>query len=99
MTTGAKTTARVRRLTGVFSATSSAIRKPRPIRIGVMMAVYLKVKPSAPQNCGSAQAFTKLPAPTNFFSAMSDQLCSDIHTICTNGQAVKASTKASAGAR
>ena len=85
MTTGANTTPRVNFLNRVFGAVSSAIRKPRIINIGVISAVYLSVKPSEDQNCGSCQAFMKLPAPTNFFSAISDQLCSDIHIICTSG--------------
>ena len=57
------------------------------------------MKPSETQNCGSFQARTKLAVPMNLCSAISDQLCSDMKIICAKGQAVKASTKASAGAR
>ena len=50
-----------------------------------MQSVYLRVKPSETQNCWSFQAFTKLAKPTNFRAAISDQLCSDIQTICASG--------------
>ena len=81
MTTGANTTLRVTGK-GVLGAVSSAMRSPWS-RIAISSVT--KVKPSEAQNCGSCQAFTKLPKPTYFLAAISDQLCSDIHTICANG--------------
>ena len=51
MTTGMNTTARVKRRSGVFLATSSAIRYPDIIRIGVMYNVYFSVNRKDFQNC------------------------------------------------
>ena len=50
-----------------------------------MKSVYFSVNSSEVQNCGSFQALMKLPTPTNFLAAISDQLCSDIHTIWASG--------------
>src|SRR6185503_1935614 len=63
-----------------------------------MNRVYLRVYPSEPQNCSSANSCWKFVSPVNFGGVMSDQFVNDIPTIAASGIAVKISTKMTAGA-
>ena len=67
MTTGMKTTARVKWRNGVFFATSSAIRYPDTMRIGVMYKVYFSVNPKDSQNLMVVVRFNKICKANPFF--------------------------------